>query len=65
MAEALYTAAVADPGLYTLETYDYSDVTDEDLRLYLDSRGHFEIEATEALIAFFGGSHLTVGAFDA
>jgi type II secretory pathway predicted ATPase ExeA len=55
---SVVSAAVADRAMY-VQTYDYSDVTDDDLRLYLRSRRNLEPDAVEALIAFFGGSRVS------
>lgn len=53
--ESVISAAVADRALY-LQTLDYDDVTDEDLRLMLEAHGGLEEGAAAALIRSFGGS---------
>jgi DNA polymerase III delta prime subunit len=53
--ESVISAAVADRALY-LQTLDYDDVTDDDLRLMLDAHGGLEEGAVAALIRAFGGS---------
>lgn len=53
--ESVISAAVADRALY-LQTLDYDDVTDEDLRLMLDAHGGLEEGAATALVRAFGGS---------
>ena len=46
---SVISAAVADRALY-VQTFDYSDVTDDDLRLYLEARGIVDEMALNALI---------------
>ncbi len=53
--ESVISAAVADRALY-LQTLDYDDVTDDDLRLMLDAHGGLEEGAVIALVRAFGGS---------
>jgi hypothetical protein len=54
-SESVISAAVADRALY-LQTLDYDDVTDDDLRLMLEAHGGLEEGAVSALIRSFGGS---------
>ena len=46
---SVISAAVADRALY-VQTFDYSDVTDDDLRLYLEVRGILDEMALNTLI---------------
>jgi hypothetical protein len=55
---SVISAAVADRARY-IQTYDYSDVTDEDLQLYVSSRRHFEPGAAAAMVAYFEGSRVS------
>jgi DNA transposition AAA+ family ATPase len=52
---SVISAAVADRALY-VQALEYADVTDDDLRLYLEARANLEPQATDALIAFIGES---------
>ncbi|MDZ4373397.1 MAG: ATP-binding protein [Phenylobacterium sp.] len=53
--ESVISAAVADRALY-LQTLDYDDVNDDDLRLMLDAHGGLDEGAVAALVRAFGGS---------
>lgn len=54
-AESVISAAVADRALF-LQTLDYDDVTDDDLRLVLDAHGRLDDAAVGAILRSFGGS---------
>ena len=49
---SVISAAVADRALY-VQTFDYSDVTDDDLRLYLEARGIVDDQVVSTLIHYF------------
>jgi hypothetical protein len=53
--ESVISAAVADRALY-LQSLDYDDVTDDDLRMVLDAHGGLDEGAVAALVRSFGGS---------
>lgn len=55
---SVISAAVADRALY-VQTFDYSDVTDDDLRLFLEARGIEDDLAVDALIRHAHGQHAT------
>ena len=48
---SVISAAVADRALY-VQTFDYSDVTDDDVRLYVEARGIDDDDAVRTLIAY-------------
>jgi RecA/RadA recombinase len=50
--QSAISAAVADRALY-VQTFDYEDVTDDDLRLFLEDRGVFDPGAVAALLRYF------------
>lgn len=54
-AESVISAAVADRALY-LQTLDYDDVTDDDLRMMLDAHGGLDDAAVGAVLRSFAGS---------
>lgn len=47
--ESVISAAVADRALY-LQTFDYEDIADEDLELFIDARGGFERNAMATIV---------------
>ncbi|HEY8572730.1 ATP-binding protein [Phenylobacterium sp.] len=52
--ESVISAAVADRALY-IQTYDYDDVTDDDLRLFIEARVEIEDAALTLLLRTFKG----------
>ncbi|CAN7588797.1 ATP-binding protein [Phenylobacterium sp. LjRoot219] len=48
-SQCVISAAVADRALY-LQTFDYEDIADEDLKLFIDARGGVEGDAVEAIL---------------
>lgn len=52
---SVISAAVADRALY-VQAFEYADVTDDDLRLYLDLRAQLEPPAMDALIGIISNS---------
>jgi DNA transposition AAA+ family ATPase len=53
-AESVVSAAVADRALY-LQTFDYDDVADDDLELFIEAKGEFETSAVAAIVRSFRG----------
>jgi hypothetical protein len=53
-AESVISAAVADRALY-LQSFEYDDVADDDLRLFIASKGEFEDGAVAAIVRSFRG----------
>lgn len=53
--DSVISAAVADRALY-LQTLDYDDVTDDDLRLFIETRAEIEDAAVRAILRSFNGS---------
>jgi DNA transposition AAA+ family ATPase len=51
-ADSVISAAVADRALY-LQTFDYDDVTDDDLTLFIDARCDLEANALAAVVRAF------------
>lgn len=54
--DSVISAAVADRALY-LQTLDYEDVTDDDLRLYLDANADVEPAAAALILRSFRAPH--------
>jgi len=50
--QSTISAAVADRALY-VQTFDYDDVTDDDLRLFIEHRGVIDSGAVTALLRYF------------
>lgn len=48
-SESVISAAVADRALY-LQTFDYDDIADEDLELFIDAHGMFERSAAATIL---------------
>jgi hypothetical protein len=48
------SAAVADRALY-LQSFEYDDVIDDDLQLFVEARGEFEPGAVSAIVRSFRG----------
>ena len=55
---SVISAAVADRALY-VQTFDYSDVTDDDVRLYLDARGVVGEAALQAVIEYLHAARMS------
>ena len=55
---SVISAAVADRALY-VQTFDYSDVTDDDIRLYLEAKGIMDEAALSALIRHINERHVS------
>ena len=53
-AESVISAAVADRALY-LQSFEYDDVADDDLKLFISSKGEFEDGAVAAIVRSFRG----------
>ena len=51
-SESVISAAVADRALY-LQTFDYDDVTDDDLALFIDARRDLDANALAAVVRSF------------
>lgn len=52
--QSVISAAVADRALY-LQTFEYDDVVDEDLELFINARGEFDAAAVAAIVRSFHG----------
>jgi hypothetical protein len=55
---SVISAAVADRALY-VQTFDYSDVTDDDVRLYVEANGIVEEGAVQTLISYLDASRVS------
>jgi type II secretory pathway predicted ATPase ExeA len=55
---SVISAAVADRALY-VQTFDYSDVTDDDVRLYVEARGIVDEGAVRTLIAYLDSARVS------
>jgi hypothetical protein len=53
-SESVISAAVADRVLY-LQSFEYDDVADDDLKLFISSKGEFEDGAVAAIVRSFRG----------
>lgn len=54
-SQSVISAAVADRALY-LQSFEYDDVVDDDLELFIEARGEFERDAVAAIVRSFRGT---------